>query len=99
MLKRYSDKTRGLALSFGTLLHLILDQMWHEPKTLLWPIFGIGFERIETTYWLVNILRVLLEEPGAYVPELAGFVVLVSFVWELIKRRAIIRFLRKGRIY
>lgn len=99
LIKKYSGRTWGLALSFGTLLHLILDQMWYEPKTLLWPIFGIGFERIETTYWLRNTLHALLEEPSAYVPEIIGLVVLIWFVWELLHCRAILRFLRQGRVY
>ena len=98
LIRRYSGKTLGLALSFGTFLHLILDQMWEMPKTLLWPIFGIAFERIETTYWLGNILQALLREPEVYVPEIIGFVVFVWFVWELLHRRAIIKFLRQGRV-
>jgi len=99
MLKRYSGNTWGLALSLGTLLHLVLDQMWQTPKTLFWPIFGIGFERIETTYWLGNIWQALLGKPEVYVPEIIGFVVFVWFVWELLRHRAIIGFLKKGRVY
>ncbi len=98
ILKRYSGKTWALVLSFGTLLHLILDQMWREPKTLFWPIFGIGFEKIETAYWLGNVLQALLEKPEVYVPEIIGFIVFIWFVWELLQRRAIIRFLRQGRV-
>ena len=99
LIRRYSGKTWGLALSFGTFLHLILDQMWEMPKTLLWPIFGIAFEGMDPTYWLGNILQALLREPEVYVPEIIGFVVLVWFVWELLHRRAIMRFLRQGRVY
>jgi len=99
LIRRYSGKTWGLGLSIGILLHLVLDQMWREPKTLFWPIFGIAFERIETTYWLGNILHALLKEPEVYVPEIIGFVVFVWFTWELLHRRAIIRFLRRGRAY
>jgi len=95
--KRYSGKMRGVALSIGTLLHLLLDQMWKEPKTLFWPICGIAFERIETTNWIGNKWLILLSEPEVYVPEIVGFVVLVWFVWELLHRRAIIGFLKKGR--
>ena len=99
ILKRSSGKTWGLALSIGTLLHLILDQIWQTPETLFWPIFGVGFERIETIDWLSNILHALLEEPEVYVPEIIGFFVLVWFAWELLHRRTVIRFLRKGRVY
>jgi len=98
LIKRYSGKTWGVALSFGTFFHLILDQMWHAPKTLLWPIFGIGFERMETANWLGNILHALFEEPEVYVPEIIGFIVLLWFAWELLYHRAIIRFLKQGRV-
>ncbi len=98
ILRRNSGKTWGLALSIGTFLHLMLDQMWQAPKTLFWPIFGIAFERIETTYWLGNIFYALLKKPDVYVPEIIGFIVLVWFAWELRHRRAIIGFLWQGRV-
>ncbi len=99
IIKKYSGKTWGLALSFGTLFHLILDEMWLTPQTLLWPLYGFGFDKYEITNWLVNILHGLLEKPKLYVPEIIGFVVLVLFIWELLHRRAIIKFLRKSRVY
>jgi hypothetical protein len=98
LIKRYFDKTWVLALSFGTFLHLILDQMWHTPKTLLWPVFGIAFERMDPTYWLGNILSALLRNPEVYVPEIIGVVVFVWFVWELLYHRAVIGFLKQGRV-
>jgi len=99
LIKKYSGKTWGLALSFGTLFHLILDEMWLTLKTLLWPLFGIGFEKYEIGNWVMNILHGLLENPKLYVPEIIGFVLIMWFVWELLHRRAIIRFLRQGRVY
>ena len=99
LIKKYSGKTWGLSLSFGTFFHLILDEMWLTPQTLLWPLYGFGFDRYEIANWLVNILHGLLENPKLYVSEIIGFVVLVLFIWELLQRRAIIRFLGKGRFY
>ncbi len=99
LIRRYLGKTWGIALSTGTLSHLILDQMWQTPKTLFWPIFGIVFEKIETTYWLGNILQALLEKPGVYVPEIIGFIVFMWFMWELLHRKTIVRFLKQGRVY
>ena len=99
LIRGYSGKTWGIALSIGTLFHLILDQMWQAPKTLFWPVFGIAFERMDPTYWLGNIFSALLRNPEVYVPEIIGVVVFVWFVWELLYHRAIIRFLRKGRVY
>ena len=99
LIKKYSGKTWGLALSFGTLFHFILDEILLTPKTLLWPLYGFGFEKYEIGNWWVNILHGLLENPKNYIPEIIGFVVLAWFVWELSHRRAIMRFLRKGRVY
>jgi len=99
LINKCSGKTWGLALSFGTLFHLILDEMWLTPQTLLWPLYGFGFDKYEIVNWLVNILHGLLEKPKLYVPEIIGFVVLVLFIWELLHRRAIIRFIRKGKVY
>ena len=98
ILKRSSGKTWGLALSIGTLLHLILDQMWQAPKTLLWPVFGIAFERMDPTYWLGNIFSALLRNPEVYVPEIIGVVVFVWFVWELLYHKAVMGFLKKGSV-
>lgn len=97
ILRRNSGKTWGLALSIGTLLHLILDQMWQTPETLFWPVFGIAFERTETTCWIGNIFYALVEEPGVYVPEIIGFIVFAWFAWGLVRRRGITRFLKEGR--
>ena len=99
LINKYSGKTWGLALSFGTLFHLILDEMWLTPQTLLWPLDGFGFDKYEIGNWVMNILHGLLEKPKLYVPEIIGFVVLVWFACDLLRRRAIIRFLRKGRVY
>jgi len=98
MLKRYSGKTWGLALSIGTILHLILDQMWQTPETLFWPIFGVAFEKIETTDWVGNIFYALLTKPSVYVPEIIGLIVLGWFGWELLHRGDIIRFVKQGRV-
>lgn len=99
LIRRSSGKTWGLALSVGTLFHLVLDEMWFTPQTLLWPLYGFGFEKYEVANWLINIIYGLLEKPKLYVPEIIGFVVLMLFIWELLHRRAIIRFLRQGRVY
>ena len=34
-----------LLLAFGTFTPLILDFMWLQPRTLLWPIYGLTFPR------------------------------------------------------
>lgn len=66
---RRGGKTWLLALSFGTFTHLILDQMWRSPRTLLWPVYGFAFEKIDLTGWMSNIFYALLTDPAVYVPE------------------------------
>ena len=95
---RYSGKTWAVGLSFGTLLHLILDQMWFEPKTLFWPLLGIAFERIEPTYWLSNILEALFSKAEVYIPEIIGLIAFAWFAWGLLHHRVIIGFLKQGKV-
>jgi inner membrane protein len=92
------SKTWLLILSFGTLMHLILDQMWQNPKTLLWPFFGFAFEREDITDWLPNTLQALLTKPEVYVPELVGGAILIWFIWVVLRRRKLYSFIRYGQI-
>ena len=96
----YNSRGRSwlLAFSFGTFTHLILDQMWLEPRTLFWPIFGFTFDRIGLADWLLGILHSLTIEPQLYVPEIVGAAVLLWFAVELVRRREVIYFLKWGRI-
>jgi len=79
--RRYR-KAQTLNLSFGTITHLILDEMWHSPKTLFWPLRGYKFEKEDTSHWIEKMFRKLHTEPKVYVPELIGAVVLTWFVRE-----------------
>ena len=100
IVKRYSGKTWGLALSLGTFSHLILDEMWVMPVTVLWPMFGIVFEKYEYEIdnWMINAFYGLLKDPKIYLSEITGFLLIVWFVWDLLHRRTIIRFLKDGRM-
>lgn len=98
----YLYQSRGklwlLVLSFGTFTHLIQDQMWLEPRTLLWPLFGFAFEKIDLTYWAQNILYTLRTDPGVYVPELVGAAILTWFVLALARRREVRTVIRNGQV-
>jgi inner membrane protein len=87
-----------IALSFGTFVHLILDQMWLAPRTLLWPAYGWAFEREDLTNWLQNMLHALLTNPAVYLPELVGAMILVGFMAQLVYRKRVYAFIRKGTI-
>ncbi|MFC1962385.1 metal-dependent hydrolase [Chloroflexota bacterium] len=72
-------KTWLLLLSFGTMIHIVLDQVWRHPKTFLWPLYGLTFDRIELTGWTRRILETSLIDPGVYIPEFVGLVILVWY--------------------
>jgi inner membrane protein len=68
-------------IGFGIWMHLILDQMWLEPRTLFWPILGWEFPRYphqEFTSWLVGIFHAIINDPRVLLSELVG---LVIFIW------------------
>lgn len=98
LLYRYNRKTWLLVLSFGTFVHLILDEMWRAPRTLLWPILGLSFESADLTGWAANIWHALFTEPAVYVPELVGVLILIWFTWMLIYTRKTYVLVRYGRI-
>ncbi|MBL7125475.1 MAG: metal-dependent hydrolase, partial [Dehalococcoidales bacterium] len=89
----YLYQNRGklwlLVLSFGTGMHLVQDQMWLEPRTLLWPLYGFAFEKLDLTHWAQGILHTLLTEPTVYIPEILGAMILIWFVLALVRRRKV----------
>jgi len=97
-LRHSRSKTWLLVLSFGTFAHLILDQMWLIPRTLLWPLYGVTFDKIELTHWLQNMLHALLTDPTVYIPEIIGGAILVWFAWVLVSNRNLYSFITKGRL-
>lgn len=96
-LYKHRRKTWLLVLSFGTFMHLALDQMWRNPHTLLWPVYGFTFEKGDIGDWIPGLIHALRTEPVVYVPELLGLAILVWFIWSLVRRRRVIGFLRFWR--
>ena len=92
-----SGKTWALALSLGIFFHLTLDQMWLTPQTLLWPLFGLDFKRVDLSDWVTNIFQALLTEPAVYLPELIGAAILIWFTWTLLYRKKTRAFLKYGK--
>ena len=87
-----------LALAFGTLIHLILDQMWRTPTTLLWPAYGWAFPKENTTNWIPQVLHGVVADPSVYVPEIIGIVILVVFAVRLLQKRTLTDFLKHRRL-
>ena len=95
---RHYGKTWFLSLSFGTFMHLILDQMWCTPRTLLWPILGLEFDGIDLTGWIGGMWQSLLTDPAIYIPELFGLFIIIWFFTTLLHMRTFYAFVRYGRI-
>jgi len=95
---RCRSNTWLLVLSFGTFTHLVFDQMWRAPRTLLWPAYGLAFDRGDVTHWTANIFHALLTEPSVYVPELVGVMILIWLAQSLLRRRGVFTFIKYGRL-
>ena len=95
---RRRQQTGVILLAAGTITHLIMDEMWRTPQTLLWPLLGLDFPREELTIsgWLGQMFLELCNIPRVFVPEAIGFVVLVTFISVLLKRHVFATFLRYG---
>lgn len=98
-LYRYRQKRVWLlTLAGGTLMHLILDEMWFAPGTLFWPFLGLTFEKIDLTGWALNIFQVLMSAPGVYIPEVVGLVMVLWFGVTLAVRKKVGAFLIYGKV-
>jgi inner membrane protein len=84
-----------LTIALASIGHLLLDQMWQLPVTLLWPFLGWQFPRGTTTLeeWILFHYRGALRSPD----ELTGALILAWFLAQLYRQRAIMRFLRTGK--
>ena len=98
-LRYRTGKTWLLALSLGTFVHLILDEMWlqHWRSTILWPLYGLEFPEAEIIGWFGNMWEAMLHEPAVYIPEIIGGVVIILFLWVLIRNSNLTSFLKRGR--
>jgi len=97
-LYRCHSKIWLIPFSFGIFMHLILDQMWHAPRTFLWPILGLEFDKIDLTGWIAGMWQGLVTDPAVYVPELLGFFIILWFLWMLLRMRTFYSFTRYGVI-
>jgi hypothetical protein len=87
-----------LVLGFGIVVHHILDAVWLNTHTLLWPLQGFSFPIVERTGWEQGILHRLFTFPSVYVPELVGIAILACFAWLLVRRGKVYAFMRHGQV-
>ena len=96
----YVGKSRQgvLWLSLGCLTHLCLDQMWLIPRTLLWPAYGWSFQRQDISGWLGNGLSSLARNPGLYIPEIIGAIMLAAFFIDVFRQGKLYSFWKTGKV-
>jgi membrane-bound metal-dependent hydrolase YbcI (DUF457 family) len=91
------DKNRdgkGLALASGSFFHIFEDQIWAQPTTFFWPLFGLSFPKDSMDYTGMEYFIIMLErsfEPSFlqnHITEVLGMVVviIVAFFW--LKKRS-----------
>ena len=87
-----------IALSFGSAWHLVLDQMWKTPSTVLWPALGWAFP-VRSVAGLSELSSSYLRDHLTFYTapwEVAGALVILLFAVRLYRRRAYVRFFRSG---
>jgi inner membrane protein len=87
-----------LALAIGTSFHLVLDQMWLLPSTLLWPGYGWQFPTEESTGWVASVIHYMFTKPVAYVPELIGLGILILLGLRAVHQKKFRLFLSRGQL-
>lgn len=98
VLYRARGMTHVLVLAYGSTMHLVLDAMWRSPATLLWPFAGPMPRGGVGEHWLAQIITTLLTNPAAYVPEMAGAILLAPLLWAILRNGGLVRFLRSGDV-
>ena len=48
--------------------------------------------------WIPEVFREGLKQPGDYIPEIAGFAILLFFTFILIRKRKLLNFLKTGQV-
>ncbi|MCX6089707.1 MAG: metal-dependent hydrolase [Candidatus Atribacteria bacterium] len=84
--RRFHSNT-GLILAMGCLIHEGLDELWLQPFTFFWPLYGWAFPKENSEEWLHMWISGLLNNPGVYIPELIGVALLLGLVPGFVRRK------------
>ncbi len=96
MLIKYK-KSWLLIISLSSIIHLILDRMWTSPVVLWWPLLG-PIQTADATGWMSDIIGALFSNPGVYVSEIIGLIIILLMGYRLIVRKRGLNFIRTGAI-
>lgn len=87
-----------LTIAVASLMHLAEDTLWLHPDVLLWPLRG-PMAQAASNGWVSDLFESLLTRPQTYIPEIAGFIVLLVLAIRIIAARRVGRFLATGDIW
>lgn len=71
-----------LSIGVGSLLHLVLDEMWRQPAVLWWPVLGWSLAG-EWTGDFFHKVWLLFLDPYVLATEVLGGLILAHFVWRV----------------
>ena len=94
---RFTRSRTPLVFALASAGHLLIDRMWESPRTLLWPLYGIRFGGAEfdlSPHWLQWVQN----GSGQIIIDSLATLVLVLFVARLVRRRAVLKWLRTGGV-
>ncbi len=86
-----------LTLALANVMHLILDSMWIQKETLLWPVLGLSFYPRGPSDWLSVWWDSLTENPSVYIPEAIGILILLLALVALIRKKKLLLFIKSGK--
>ncbi|MCM1566710.1 MAG: metal-dependent hydrolase [Dehalobacter sp. 4CP] len=89
-------KNGWLVLAGSCLCHDIFDAMWVIPQTFYWPLYGPKFYASTEASWLQADWIKLMTDPASYVPEIAGLLIILYFLRNLIVHHQVKDFLKNG---
>jgi len=69
--RRSRARKAMIVLVVGWLLHLVLDGVWTEPGSVLWPLFGWSFPETDPSA-LLPLLRSMVRSPTVWLGEGVG---------------------------
>jgi Predicted membrane-bound metal-dependent hydrolase (DUF457). len=99
LVRKKASKPWLLVLAGSSLIHLILDSMWHYPDILFWPSYGLssmfkqGFNNVS-----LNSIYNVLSSPASGIPELCGFIIVVILAIKLLIGKQTVKFIKTGHI-
>jgi len=98
---RKQNAAWGFFIAFGVLMHFLLDSMWLEPASLLWPFLGSTFYKypgMDLDSWLNMRFYDLTAKPEVYIPEAISFIIITFFFIKIVAEKKIRAFFLQGNL-